>query len=164
MTFSAETLSLLVLIAIGLASLTLILSAMSSSRQRRRTEGPIEMDDMLRALLEGQAGKIARLESAVRSLVGTDRRQEGLIEGAVRHVGLVRYDAFEDVGGRLSFSCALLDDHGTGVVVTSINGRQDTRVYAKPIAEGLSSYNLSVEEEEAIRQALAGPREAMSAS
>ncbi|HET7236935.1 MAG TPA: DUF4446 family protein [Actinomycetota bacterium] len=164
MTFSAETLSLLVLIAIGLASLTLILSAMSSSRQRRRTEGPIEMDDMLRALLEGQAGKIARLESAVRSLVGTDRRQEGLIEGAVRHVGLVRYDAFEDVGGRLSFSCALLDDHGTGVVVTSINGRQDTRVYAKPIAEGHSSYNLSVEEEEAIRQALAGPREAMSAS
>lgn len=164
MTFSAETLSLLVLIAIGLASLTLILSAMSSSRQRRRTEGPIQMDDMLRGVLEGQAGKIARLESAVRSLVGTDRRQEGLIEGAVRHVGLVRYDAFEDVGGRLSFSCALLDDHGTGVVVTSINGRQDTRVYAKPIAEGHSSYNLSVEEEEAIRQALAGPREAMSAS
>jgi hypothetical protein len=50
-------------------------------------------------------------------------------------------------------------------VVTSINGRQDTRVYAKPIAEGRSPYNLSVEEEEAIRQALAGPqREAMSAS
>jgi hypothetical protein len=77
----------------------------------------------------------------------------------------VRYDAFEDVGGRLSFSCALLDDHGSGVVVTSINGRQDTRVYAKPIAEGRSAYNLSVEEDEAIRQALAGPeREAVSAS
>ena len=116
-------------------------------------------------MLQGQANKIARLESAVRSLVGTDRRQQGLIEGAVRHVGLVRYDAFEDVGGRLSFSCALLDDHGTGVVVTSINGRQDTRVYAKPIAEGQSSYNLSVEEEEAIRQALGRSRgEAMSAS
>ena len=164
MTFSAETLSLLVLIAIGLASLTLILSAMSTSRQRRRSEGPIQMDEVLAGMLEGQAARIVRLESAVRSLVGTDRRQEGLIEGAVRHVGLVRYDAFEDVGGRLSFSCALLDDHGTGVVMTSINGRQDTRVYAKPIAEGHSSYNLSVEEEEAIRQALGGSREAMSAS
>ena len=164
MTFSAETLSLLVLIAIGLASLTLILSAMSSSRQRRRSEGPIQMDEVLAGMLEGQAARIARLESAARSLVGTDRRQQGLIEGAVRHVGLVRYDAFEDVGGRLSFSCALLDDHGSGVVMTSINGRQDTRVYAKPIAEGRSSYNLSVEEEEAIRQALGGPREAMSAS
>jgi hypothetical protein len=164
MTFSAETLSLLVSIAIGLASLTLILSAMSASRQRRRSAGPIQMDEVLAGVLEGQAARIGRLESAVRSLVKTDRRQEGLIEGAVRHIGLVRYDAFEDVGGRLSFSCALLDDHRTGVVVTSINGRQDTRVYAKPIAEGHSPYNLSVEEEEAIRQALGGPREAMSAS
>jgi hypothetical protein len=86
-----------------------------------------------------------------------------VIEGAVQHVGLVRYDAFEDVGGRLSFSCAMLDDHGTGVVVTSINGRQDTRVYAKPIVDGRSQYNLSIEEEEAIRRALAEPREAVSA-
>ena len=66
----------------------------------------------------------------------------------------MRYDAFEDVGGRLSFSCALLDDNGTGVVMTSINGRHDTRVYAKPVSEGHSPYSLSIEEEEAIRQAL----------
>jgi uncharacterized protein DUF4446 len=65
------------------------------------------------------------------------------------------------VGGRLSFSCALLDDRGSGVVMTSINGRQDTRVYAKPIAEGRSSYNLSSEEEDAIQKALAEPREAV---
>ena len=164
MTFSAETLSLLVLIALGLGALTLIFSALGSGRRRVEARGPIEMDEALRGVLQGQANKIARLESAVRSLAATDRRQEGLIEGAVRHVGLVRYDAFEDVGGRLSFSCALLDDHGSGVVMTSINGRQDTRVYAKPVDAGRSPYNLSVEEEEAIRQALAGPPEAMSAS
>jgi len=97
-------------------------------------------------------------------LNSTDKGQQQLIEGAVRHVGLVRYDAFEDVGGRLSFSCALLDDHANGVVVTSINGRQDTRVYAKPVTGGKSGYNLSIEEEEAIRQALARPREAVEAS
>ena len=67
---------------------------------------------------------------------------------------MLRYDAFEDVGGRLSFSCALLDEHGTGVVLTSINGRQETRVYAKPVTAGQSTYNLSAEEEEAIRQAM----------
>jgi hypothetical protein len=120
------------------------------------------MDDVLRGVLEGQGRQIQRLEAAVRSLSATDRRQEDLIEGAIRRVGLVRYDAFEDVGGRLSFSCALLDDHGNGVVMTSINGRQDTRVYAKPIVEGHSQYNLSVEEEEAIRQAISGPREAVT--
>jgi hypothetical protein len=159
MTFSARTLSLLVLISLGLSGLTLLISAMSQGKRAREPRGPIHLDDVLRGILEGHAKSIQRLEQAVRALNQTDRRQEGLIEGAVRHVGLLRYDAFEDVGGRLSFSCALLDDHGNGVVVTSINGRQDTRVYAKPITGGRSPYHLSAEEEEAIRQALAGPRE-----
>jgi hypothetical protein len=121
------------------------------------------LDDALRGVLDGQARKIDRLEQAVRTLNKTDRRQQRLIDGSVCHVALIRYDAFEDVGGRLSFSCAMLDEHGTGVVLTSINGRQETRVYAKPIAEGGSGYNLSSEEEEAIRQALATPAEAVQA-
>ncbi len=164
MTFSAETLTLLVLISLGLGALTLLLSALSQGRRRNEPRGPIQMDDVLRGVLEGQARHIERLEAAVKSLSATDRRQEGLLDGAVRRVGLVRYDAFEDVGGRLSFSCALLDARGNGVVVTSINGRQDTRVYAKPIVEAASHYNLSIEEEEAIRQALAEPREAVTAT
>ena len=89
-----------------------------------------------------------------RALNATDNRQQVQIEGSVRRVGVMRYDAFEDVGGRLSFSCALLDERGTGVVLTSINGRQETRVYAKPVTVGQSTYNLSREEEEAIRQAM----------
>ena len=164
MTFSAQTLSLLVVIALAAALLALVVSALGSGRRRHEPKDPIRMDEALRGILEGHADRIARVESAIRALAATDRRQDVLIEGAVRRVGLVRYDAFEDVGGRLSFSCALLDDHGGGVVMTSINGRQDTRVYAKPISDGRSSYNLSIEEEEAIRQALAGPREAMTAT
>jgi hypothetical protein len=162
MTFSIETLSLLVLIALGVGAFALLLSALSQGRRRSEPQGPIQMDDVLRGVLDGQARQIRRLEAAVRSLVATDRRQEDLIEGAVRHVGLIRYDAFEDVGGRLSFSSAQLDDQGSGVVVTSINGRQDTRVYAKPVVDARSAYNLSTEEEEAIRQALARPQEAMT--
>jgi len=164
MTFSNETLSLLVLVALASGVLALFVSALGPGRRRSEPKGPIQMDEVLHGVLQGQANKIARLETAVRALAATDRRQEGLIEGAVRRVGLVRYDAFEDVGGRLSFSCALLDDHGSGVVVTSINGRQDTRVYAKPVTDGRSPYNLSIEEEEAIRQALAEPREAVPAT
>jgi hypothetical protein len=152
MTFSAETLSRLVLVAIGLAALAMVLSALAPGRRRPRE--PVEMDEVLHGILEGQSTRLSRLEAAVRALAGTDRRQQTDIEGAVRNVGLVRYDAFEDVGGRLSFSCALLDDNGTGVVMTSINGRHDTRVCAKPVSEGHSPYSLSIEEEEAIRQAL----------
>jgi hypothetical protein len=165
MTFSPETLSLLVLLALGLAAVALAFSALSRGRGRTDdSRAPIRTSLMLRGLLQNQARQIQQLEAAVRGLSATDRRQGDLIEGAVRHVGLVRYDAFEDVGGRLSFSCALLDAKGNGVVMTSINGRQDTRVYAKPVNEGRSAYNLSIEEEEAIRQALAAPREAVKAT
>jgi hypothetical protein len=73
----------------------------------------------------------------------------------VQGVGVVRFDAFEDMGGHLSFSAALLDGHGDGVVLTSINGRQETRIYAKPVVGGTSQHNLSEEEQEAIRRALA---------
>jgi hypothetical protein len=165
MTFSSSTLSLLVLIAIGLAALALLFSVLGAgSRRPKKPTGPIQMDEALRGILEGHADQIERLEKAARVLNARDNKQQVQIEGSVRRVALLRYDAFEDVGGRLSFSCALLDDHGTGVVLTSINGRQETRVYAKPVAEGTSSYNLSVEETEAIRQALTvTPEEAVEA-
>jgi hypothetical protein len=165
MDFSTRTLSLIALVAIGLSLLALVFAIAGSGGRRRTKEpsGPIPMDDALRALLEGHAAQIHRLEQAARVLNGTDKKQQVLIEGSVRHISLLRYDAFEDVGGRLSFSCAMLDDHATGVVLTSINGRQETRVYAKPIAEGTSTYNLSVEESEAIRQAMAPAGETVEA-
>jgi hypothetical protein len=165
MDFSTRTLSLIALIAIGLSLLALVFAIAGSGGRRRSKEpsGPIPMDDALRAVLEGHAAQIQRLEQAARVLNGTDKKQQVQIEGSVRHISLLRYDAFEDVGGRLSFSCAMLDDHGTGVVLTSINGRQETRVYAKPIAEGNSTYNLSVEESEAIRQAMAPAGETVEA-
>lgn len=74
---------------------------------------------------------------------------------SVQGVGVVRFDAFEDMGGHLSFSAAFLDGHGDGVVLSSINGRQETRIYAKPVVRAQSQYNLSEEEQEAIRRALA---------
>ena len=165
MDFSTRTLSLIALVAIGLSLLALVFAIAGSGGRRRTKEpsGPIPMDDALRAVLEGHAAQIQRLEQAARVLNGTDKKQQVQIEGSVRHISLLRYDAFEDVGGRLSFSCAMLDDHGTGVVLTSINGRQETRVYAKPIAEGTSTYNLSVEESEAIRQAMAPAGETVEA-
>jgi hypothetical protein len=69
---------------------------------------------------------------------------------ALRHLAVVRYDAFGDMGGHLSWSVALLDDAGDGVVLTSIHGRSDARTYAKSIAGWACEQQLSPEEEEAI--------------
>ena len=72
------------------------------------------------------------------------------LSDALRHVAVVRYDAFGDMGGRLSFSAALLDDAGDGLVLTSINGRSETRTYAKGVKAGESDHSLSPEEQQAI--------------
>jgi hypothetical protein len=73
--------------------------------------------------------------------------------GALRHLAVVRYDAFGDMGGHLSWSLALLDDAGDGVVLTSIHGRSDSRTYAKSIASWTCEQQLSPEEDEAIAHA-----------
>ena len=163
MTLSDSTLTLVALVAIVLSVLAVLFAIVGGGGRSKEPEGPIEMSEALRGVLTGQGQRIERLEQAVRVLNATDKRQQVLIDGSVRHVALVRFDAFEDVGGRLSFSCALLDDHGTGVVLTSINGRQETRVYAKPVTMGSSSYNLSTEEAEAIREAMAANTEPVEA-
>ena len=69
---------------------------------------------------------------------------------ALRHLAVVRYDAFGDMGGHLSWSLALLDDSGDGVVLTSIHGRSDARTYAKAVTSWTSEQQLSPEEDEAI--------------
>jgi len=72
---------------------------------------------------------------------------------ALRHVSVVRYDAFGDLGGRFSFSAALLDDSGDGLILTSIHGRSETRTYVKGITQGRSDIDLSPEERKAMELA-----------
>jgi hypothetical protein len=72
---------------------------------------------------------------------------------SLRHLSVVRYDAFGDVGGHLSWSIALLDDAGHGVVLTSIHGRSEARTYAKSITGWACEQQLSPEEDEAIAHA-----------
>ncbi len=159
MDLSTRTLTLLALIAVGLSVLAIVFTMVGSGGRRVDQRSSMPADEAVGVLL----ARIERLEKAARVLNATDKRQQLQIEAGVRRVGLLRYDAFEDVGGRLSFSCALLDEQGNGVVLTSINGRQETRVYAKPVTAGTSSYNLSSEEGEAIRQAMVDTHEAATA-
>jgi hypothetical protein len=70
---------------------------------------------------------------------------------ALRHLAVVRYDAFGDMGGHLSWSMALLDDGGNGVLLTSIHGRSEARTYAKNISGWSCDQAMSPEEEEAVK-------------
>ena len=75
---------------------------------------------------------------------------------ALRDVAIVRYDALNEMSGQLSFSLALLNAVGDGVVLSSINGRAETRTYAKPVVAGRGEQELSPEEAQAVQSARAG--------
>ncbi len=92
--------------------------------------------------------KKAAEENKERMTVIEDRLQQ-----CVQYVGMKRYNAFEDMGSRLSYSIALLDDHFDGVVMTGIYGRYESTTYAKIIHHGHSEQNLSVEEMDALQMA-----------
>jgi hypothetical protein len=101
-----------------------------------------------------RAGRVVRecrdlVEGAVGSHGTVDPR-------SVRDVGIVRYDALNEMSGNLSFSLALLNSLGDGVVLSSINGRAETRTYAKPIVAGKAGQELSPEEMQAVQSAQLG--------
>ncbi len=100
------------------------------------------------------AEDVQSLQGRLEGLESAQREMADCLRSTIQKVGLVRFDAFEDVGGKLSFAVAFLDDHGDGVVVSSINGRRETRIYAKPIRKGESIYALSAEERGALARAM----------
>lgn len=103
-------------------------------RQLRRTDGLIERVDALNKL---------------------HHELEDLTQHTIQKVGVIRYNPFSDTGGDQSFAIALLDALGNGVVVSSLHSRTDTRVFAKPVHGGRSKFQLSDEEQDAIKKALA---------
>lgn len=134
---SNSTLTLLVVLVgvVSLLGLALAYSAHRSvSRRRRGTRRSALPTD------------VAGLREEVAALRDEAAR-------AVRRTALVRYDAFGDMGGRLSWSLAVLDDRGNGVVLTSIHGRSEARTYAKDVVDWSSDQQLSPEELDAIGRA-----------
>jgi hypothetical protein len=109
--------------------------------------------DDLDARTEAGPGELEGLRSQVQELAA----HAGVPASdptALRHVALVRYDAFADVGGRLSYSLALLDDTRSGVVMTTLAGKADVRTYVRPISAGSAEGSLTAEEQQAIDAAV----------
>lgn len=153
------TLGLAVAGALALVSfLTALFLALRLRRLRREYilfRGDGQERDVLGAVTRVMK-QMGLLGKRVDGVVAAQEEQGELARFALQRFNLVRYDAFEDMGGRLSFSAALLDDHGDGIVITSINGRTETRTYAKPVSGLSSEHNLSDEEREAIAGAASG--------
>ena len=101
--------------------------------------------------------RAARAVRECRDLVEGAVGSRGTVDPkALRDVAVVRYDALNEMSGQFSFSLALLDAMGDGVVLSSINGRAETRTYAKPVVAGEGELELSPEEAKAVHTARSG--------
>ena len=94
------------------------------------------------------------VQEAAERLDGRMETAERRIDGAVAYRALIRYDAYGEMSGRQSTSIALLDANRSGLVLSSIHHRDQARLYAKEVREGKPEFELSPEEDEAIRRAL----------
>jgi hypothetical protein len=97
---------------------------------------------------------LGSIEETVADMAPRLEAVESRLPHAIQHTAVVAFDAYEDVGGRLSRCLALLDQFGSGIVVTLLVSRTETRWFTKEVDRGVGSEELSSEEAEAVRQAL----------
>lgn len=141
-------------LAVGSVAALLALIALRRARPPERRPWP-ELTDVeaLEAYLTEERERSDRMAGELEAVAGSVRSVEAVGRRAVQHVGLVRYNPFEDTGSNQSFALALLDADANGIVLSSLHSRQQTRVYLKEIVAGRCEAALSTEESEALRRA-----------
>jgi hypothetical protein len=136
--------ALSVIACVGLLWLTLRLKKLFKGADGRDVHG----------VIRGIKREIASLTVAKKDFSNYIDSAEVRIKKSVKHVGMVRFNSFQNLGGSQSFSLAMLDENKDGIVLSSLYGREGNRVYAKTIVKGAPQYKLLQEEEEAIKLAV----------
>lgn len=154
---STIVLSILAFLVIFLVVwVTLISYNLGVLRRSQRILSRGMTDSSLQDILAQHFVRVDGLEDRIEHLEqGLDTLQ-GLQLNAIQRIGLVRYDAFDDMGGELSFALALLNEHGDGIIMSTITGRQENRTYSKQVIKGRAAIQSSAEEDAAIKQAMSG--------
>ena len=124
-------------------------------RRRLRRVLPQGESSGIDEILDRQLKRIDSLTERIDALNKLHHELENLSQRTIQKVAVIRYNPFADTGGDQSFAIALLDSLGNGVVLSSLHSRTDTRVFAKAVQSGRSKYQLSDEEQDAIKKALA---------
>ena len=149
---------LLIMLVAVIALVAVIVSLSRKQEILRRRFGKFMQgrDAMsLEEQMQQLAGDVSRLKKESRAYANDIDLLFDKHEGAVQKVGLVKYDAFAEMGGKMSFALALLDERGSGVILNSVHSSTGCYSYAKRVREGKCEINLSPEENEAMNNAMA---------
>lgn len=161
MSVSLEQLTFYIMIALVVISLIsiilLIITLCKLKGLRRRIDALTRgkdaesMEDTILNFFE----RIESLEDAEQKMHRDIREIKENLKITYQKTGLVKYDAFREMSGALSYSLALLDKENNGVLISSMYSREGCYTYAKDIVNGGCKINLSEEEQEALKQAVA---------
>lgn len=159
--FLVENLAIVVVVlaaAVAILLVAVIALALSVRRTSRRYGSLIRgtAGGSLEDVLDAHVARVMTVAGGLDELQALYRGVDERSRTALRHVGMVRFNPFEDTGSDQSFAIALLDDRRDGIVISSLHGRNATRVFAKPVEGGRSRHSLSDEETQAIQIALEG--------
>ena len=137
-------------VAIGTIALTKLSRLHRSHSLLEVAEGRENYIDLLSRTLE----QFALVQDEMLAQDYAIKQLKSGLRDSLNHIAVVRYDALDNLSGRYSFSAAIVDDYGDGLIITTIHGRADTRSYLKEITGGKSEIDLSPEESDAITTAL----------
>lgn len=104
--------------------------------------------------LETYMYRVNKVESENAQIINSIEEINKEQKKCIQKIGMIRYNAFQDVGSDLSFALAMLDENNDGVVLNGIYSREMSNIYAKPIEKGKSTYTVSAEEAQAIGKAM----------
>lgn len=144
----------LIISSVALISSLIALYYSSKLRKLRQIFSPDRQTDNLEEVITSITDKLKEFKSDHQSLAEKVEDQRLILETTFQYSSVVRFDSGGTDGGNLSFVFALLDGHQSGMIVTSLHGRERNRIYCKAVVEGVSQTQLSDEEQEALIQAL----------
>jgi hypothetical protein len=157
---TSDPVVIVALVGVGLAVIDLLLALWFlrwMRRVRRAQEALLAGKNVdLVEFAVGMQTRMEQVEGIVRRVDGDMVVARARIDACHQRRALVRYDAIKDVGGHQSTSLALLDDRGSGLVISAIQGRDYARIYVKDVVGGApGSIELTPEERQAVDRAMA---------
>ena len=156
--FLRSDIFLLVLFIIVIILLILYITSVFNLKKLRtsysRFMSKLGNGNNIEELLKEYIKRVETVEAKNGEIISYCKLIDENIKRCTQKIGIVRYNAFKDVGSDLSFTLAILDDYNNGVVLNGIYARDNSNIYAKPIENGQSKYILSEEEKEAVNKAI----------
>jgi len=152
--FEFITAILLLLFSSAFVSFIIVIRSLNKTKKKYKDILRGMGNKNLEEILLSNAQKLNYFEEYIKENESKLLEIKESLDSCLKNPTLKRYNAFDGVGGEQSFSLALMNDNGTGLIITSIHGRNDARTYAKTVVEGKSKYSLSDEEKTVLSIAL----------